>query len=187
MISDPPATKRPTSTTNIRKSNNRCGCAACNSCQSKYCKVKCHGQSTFSQPSVSRACFLIRSCCPNPSPITWITLPKKLIYWYNSPQRRTLGGTQCFSSRLFQMLKVRWRSGSASGFVLPERFMRGPFVCHDTLVPPHMLRDVLAPGLITQSGGARPRRGTRGVGGEGWEGATRTAGAEVETHDLHRK
>lgn len=83
MISDPPATKRPTSTTNIRKSNNRCGCAACNSCQSKYCKVKCHGQSTFSQPFIF--CFLIRSCCPNPSPITWITLPKKLVHWYNSP------------------------------------------------------------------------------------------------------
>lgn len=74
------------------------------------------------------------------------------------------------------MLKVRGRSGSASGSVLPERFMRGPFVCHDTLVPPHMLRDVLAPGLITQSGGD-----------EGWEGATWTASAEVETRDLHRK
>lgn len=79
------------------------------------------------------------------------------------------------------MLKVRWRSGSASGSVLPERFMRGPFVCHDTLVPPHMLRDVLAPGLITQSGGARPR----GVGGvEGWEGATWTATARKWRHTI---
>lgn len=77
------------------------------------------------------------------------------------------------------MLKVRWRSGSVSGLVLPERFQGSPFVCHDTLIPPHMLRDVQATGQITQSGGGGEE--------EGWQGPTLTAATEVETHDLHRK
>lgn len=59
------------------------------------------------------------------------------------------------------MFNVRCRSGSVSGLVLPERFQGGPFVCHDTLVPPHMLRDVLATGLITQSGGGGGDDGVR--------------------------
>lgn len=57
---------------NMRKSNTWSGFTAFKSCQSKYFKVKCHGQSLF----IPQTSFQIWSSCPNTSPIALITPPK---------------------------------------------------------------------------------------------------------------
>lgn len=73
-----------------------------------------------------------------------------------------------------------------SGLVLPERFQGGPFVCHDTLVPPHMLRDVLATGLITQSGGGG-EEGCWGSDVDGRRGSRDTRSPPKVAHAKERR